>query len=166
MPDTLPWPDGVSSPAEVAGLPPIPSQCLMASQTASTASSVRRYVRPFAGKGLGTLDTPKPHNPSNLSPGRLGRDAQSAGNAQQGSPLHQATPDRHTADTPRPSTATQVEPRVGQDADGLSRHDVKDLSDKVNSHEQRLDRLETVSFSVAGHEECNDRYDSTDLRPS
>jgi hypothetical protein len=38
------------------------------------------------------------------------------------------------------------------------------LADRLDTHEQRLDRLETNSFSVAGHEDCHDRHESIDLR--
>jgi hypothetical protein len=38
------------------------------------------------------------------------------------------------------------------------------LAERVGSHEQRLDRIESGSFSVAGHEECHDKHDHIDLR--
>jgi hypothetical protein len=40
----------------------------------------------------------------------------------------------------------------------------KNMSDTVSSHEQRLDRLETVSFSAAGHDDCQEKIDHFDLR--
>jgi hypothetical protein len=38
------------------------------------------------------------------------------------------------------------------------------LADRVDSHEQRLDRIESNSFSVAGHDDCHDKHEHADLR--
>lgn len=182
MPDTLAWEEYIQSPpeypkpsgqSEPMTLPHSPSHFLMASQTASTTSSVQaKYQRPFSGKGLGTLNTSPngpvsshlthPHQPQHrdMHPPTV--------------PSREPAPssdsfvfvghDENRAETPRPGTATQPEPRVATAFHGVSRETLQNLSDTISGHEQRLDRLETVSFSANGHEECVDKHDHMDLR--
>jgi hypothetical protein len=182
MPDTLAWAEYIQSPHGFSGPPPeqpepsmlphIPSQLPMASQTASTTSSLQtKYQRPFAGKGLGTLNVkPSGHSSAHLHhlptsdvnlPGIL---PQHRASFHDHEPFVMAGHDLQRAETPRPGTATQTEPRVAATFQGISRETLQNLSDTVGGHEQRLDRLETVSFSANGHEECVDKHDHMDLR--
>ncbi|KAH7325909.1 hypothetical protein B0I35DRAFT_474637 [Stachybotrys elegans] len=159
LPDTLAWGDFIPSQPDPNTLPPIPPQCLIPSQTASVASSSRaRYLRPFAGKGLQTLSGVSPAKPH--------------------SPLHREA--RIPSPTfPRPSRPGYAMPDGPREDDGRSTprqshgsyHDnglpseaLKNLSDTVSGHAQRLDRLETVSFSAPNHEECHEKHDHMDLR--
>lgn len=150
MPDTLnSWGNLLQSqPAHDDGLPPIPSQCLMPpSQPPSTASSSQsRYLRPFAGKGLQTL------NRGSALRNEL--------------PLNGNESAQHTASGPREAeTAKQSSRTPGlSQAHGTTDNAFQKLSNTIDSHEQRLDRLENASFSVAGHEDCHDKHDHTDLR--
>lgn len=180
MPDTLAWEEYLQQPSQCPrppsdpmALPPIPSQFLMASQTGSTTSSIQaKYQRPFAGKGLGTLDVtpPGPRSPLQQQqppPSKVDKNLPSA------APADPATSnddfvfvDRNVQGlaTSQPDTATQLEPRATAAAHRISRETLRNLSDVVSGHEQRLDRLETVSFSANGHEECVDLHDHMDLR--
>ncbi|KAK9445508.1 hypothetical protein VB005_00620 [Metarhizium brunneum] len=180
MPDTLAWEEYLQQPSQCPrppsdpmALPPIPSQFLMASQTGSTTSSIQaKYQRPFAGKGLGTLDVtpPGPRSPRQQQqppPSKVDKNLPSA------APADPATSnddfvfvDRNIQGlaTSQPDTATQLEPRATAAAHRISRETLQNLSDVVSGHEQRLDRLETVSFSANGHEECVDLHDHMDLR--
>ncbi|KAH6661726.1 hypothetical protein EV126DRAFT_496630 [Verticillium dahliae] len=45
-----------------------------------------------------------------------------------------------------------------------SRDTFRHMSDTVQGHEQRLDRLENVSFSAGGNDECHEKHDAMDLR--
>ncbi|KAL2114528.1 hypothetical protein VUR80DRAFT_6013 [Thermomyces stellatus] len=171
LPDTLCWGDTRQSPSNrVSTLPPIPSQCLMPSRPSSAAeSSQSRYLRPFAGRGLQTLsgvrDSQKGRRPLqeravDPEPATTKVVEESRGKADHVEPSQQ--------EKPRPSG-----PNPSQDLgdtqpfsslQGLSREAARNLSDAIEAHEQRLDRLENVSFSVAGHEECTDKHDQMDLR--
>lgn len=175
MPDTMSWgsflqPQGGHADA----LPPIPPQCLMASQPPSTASSSQtRYLRPFAGKGLQTLSGVSATRPleslleqrtgSLLAPG-VSKEPAQASNIDQ-----RAANDilRGAAGSARPAAQLTQEVEDGlspSTVKGISPEDFQHLSSTVQSHEQRLDRLENVSFSVAGHEECQEKHDHADLR--
>ncbi|KAL0942560.1 uncharacterized protein CTRU02_200446 [Colletotrichum truncatum] len=167
--DTLSWGDFIQSQSGInTTLPPIPAQCLMPSQPSSTASSSQaRYLRPFAGKGLQTLSGVAPPNyrsPHKENPQDVGSFATQLG--------HKVTKDDagamalrsdNGADTPRAQS-----PRAPEKVDALfagpSRDTLRHLSDTVQGHEHRLEKLETVSFSAAGHEECHEKHDGTDLR--
>ena len=166
IPDTLAW-DTVRSQAHSTRLAPAISQGLMPSQATSTTSSVRaKYLRPFAGKGLQTLAGPPGPNagpPSQLPQGK----PESAA-----SPLDPGAPDGsfvlvaqdHSGTaTPQADGDTQAEPRAGV-TESVTREAFNNLSETVGGHEQRLDRLETVSFSAGGHDECQDKHDHVDLR--
>ncbi|POR34687.1 Uncharacterized protein TPAR_05115 [Tolypocladium paradoxum] len=161
MPDTLAWGDFISpAPAITNTLPPIPPQCLMPSQTASTTSSVQaRYLRPFAGKGLQTLSGANgvKSRASSQQPRELYPTTQQETTRPDGS-FVLVGPDEHGVVTSRPGTATHTEPRTA----AMAPDAFKDLTNTVSDHGHRLDRLETVSF----HEECHDRQENMDVRMS
>lgn len=156
MPDTFNnWGDLARSQAGLAnGLPPFPTQCLMSPPPrppSTVASSQARYLRPFAGRGLHTLSgvpAPRPESRQleHINPDDDAEPGQDAG--------HDPT---DSASTPK---ALPSQDRSVAGGDGA----YQKLSDKVDTHEQRLDRLETNSFSVAGHEDCHDRHENVDLR--
>ncbi|KAL2758678.1 hypothetical protein ACRALDRAFT_2133713 [Sodiomyces alcalophilus JCM 7366] len=171
LPDTLSWgAAGQSQPANSA-LPPIPPQCLIPSQTSSTPSSQSRYLRPFAGKGLRTLSGVA--QPTFRSPlGDKSQHVQATTDAQHDDAggdhamLDAAVdPPPSAANTPRAPQSPIVKDRPASAIfGGPSRQTFQHLSDTVQGHEQRLDRLENVSFSAGGHDECHEKHDSTDLR--
>ncbi|KAK3296722.1 uncharacterized protein B0H64DRAFT_107293 [Chaetomium fimeti] len=155
MPDTFNnWGDLARSQAGLAnGLPPFPTQCLMSPPPppSTVASSQARYLRPFAGRGLHTLSGVPAPRPDSRQQEHINQDddvepAQDTG--------HDPT---DSASTPK---ALPSQDRSVSGQDGA----YQKLSDKVDTHEQRLDRLETNSFSVAGHEDCHDRHENVDLR--
>ncbi|AEO57095.1 hypothetical protein MYCTH_2302880 [Thermothelomyces thermophilus ATCC 42464] len=149
MPDTVTnWEELTRSPAGHArGLPPMPTQCLMSPPPppSTSASSQARYLRPFAGKGLQTLSGVSAPRP----------ESRRREHAEQADDPGQAP----TEAAPTPEAA----PSQDRPVSGLETAYQK-LSERVDSHEQRLDRLETNSFSVAGHEDCHDRHENIDLR--
>lgn len=154
MPDTLNWGTFLASqPGHDSSFPPIPSQCLMPSRPPSTASSSQaRYLRPFAGKGLQTLSgaaAAKVREPL------LDRIKETSVPPEAAAPSGSDTVHASFAAADAPSSATMT---AGSKA--AFRH----LSNTVQGHEQRLDRLENASFSVAGHEECQEKHDHADLR--
>ncbi|KAM4057573.1 hypothetical protein HRG_009208 [Hirsutella rhossiliensis] len=162
LPDTLAWGDVMNSPAPAIAnpLPPIPSQCLIPSQTASTAPSVQaRYLRPFAGKGLRTLASVSDANvPSSA---QQPTDVHPATHAQDASFVFVQREEQRGA-TSRPGSAPSTQSRVAQGPAGADVGAVRDLANTVGEHAHRLDRLETVSF----HEECHDRMENIDVRMS
>jgi hypothetical protein len=132
MPDTFnSWGDLARLQAGHAnGLPPFPAQCLMSPPPppSTAASSQARYLRPFAGKGLQTLSGASALRPDLR---RLERSVlDGAADAVQ-EPGHAPT---DLAPTPKglPSQDRSVQ---GSDA-GYQK-----LADRVDSHEQRLDRI-------------------------
>ncbi|KAL2204210.1 hypothetical protein CC79DRAFT_1127249 [Sarocladium strictum] len=167
IPDTLAWGDFVQDPSRQGALPPIPSQCLMPSQATSTTSSAQaRYLRPFAGKGLQTLsgvNGPQArslfqdqHKPKvAMGPPPL-LDLQS----RDGSPLVASAP--RDGDTQQSIPAPEGS-RAAVSA-GVSKQSFRNLSETVSGHAQRLDRLETISFSAGAHDDCNEKHDTVDLR--
>ncbi|KAK7431717.1 hypothetical protein QQZ08_001654 [Neonectria magnoliae] len=168
MPDTLSWGGLIQSQPHATLLPPIPSQCMLPSQTTSTTSSAHgKYLRPFAGKGLQTLSgvagpkLPQTHiqeKPQAIKPAAANEES-----AAQADSFVFVTQDQCDPDTPQAETPTQAEPRaIGFNA--ISRRAFKNLSETVGSHDQRLDRLETVSFPAPGHEECHEKHDHADIR--
>ncbi|KAK6217445.1 hypothetical protein QIS74_07559 [Colletotrichum tabaci] len=165
--DTLSWGDFVQSQPGHTALPPIPAQCLMQSQPSSAASSSQaRYLRPFAGKGLQTLSGVAASHVR--SPQRdTFQDANTAAEHDQSAKDDTGTAaphSEHGEDTPRaPQFPCAVE-KVDAVFAGPSRDTFRHLSDTVQGHEHRLERLENVSFSAAGHEECHEKHDATDLR--
>jgi hypothetical protein len=157
MPDTLAWADNPAAtlPPSV-GIPPIPSQYLMPSQTASTTSSIQaRYLRPFAGKGLQTLSgvgAVKSRSSSQLQP-KVASPAKQAKDSSFGRQLSvYGSQDGHRATAEEPTSS------------GVTHEMFKNMNDTVSSHAQRLDRLETVSFSATSHDECHEKIDHFDLR--
>ncbi|KAK4104479.1 hypothetical protein N658DRAFT_417795 [Parathielavia hyrcaniae] len=154
LPDTFNnWGDlNRSQPGHVNGLPPFPAQCLMSPPPppSTAASSQARYLRPFAGKGLHTLSGVSAFRPESRQLER-GGSRESA----------EAVPDAAHAPTEAASTpqALPSQDRSVSGPDGYHK-----LADRLDTHDQRLDRLETDSFSVAGHEDCHDRHESIDLR--
>ncbi|KAL2118631.1 hypothetical protein VTJ04DRAFT_8291 [Mycothermus thermophilus] len=141
---TQPGPPSVMSPP-----PPPPS---------TTASSQVRYLRPFAGKGLQTLSgVPGPRPDSRLTE-RGAQDGAGAAEAQEGG---QAPNDAGGARlSPSDLLPSQDRSVLGPDAA------LQKLADKLDSHEQRLERIEANSFSVAGQEDCAERHEALDLRVS
>ncbi|KAK3365706.1 hypothetical protein B0T24DRAFT_396735 [Lasiosphaeria ovina] len=156
MPDTLnSWENLIQSqPGRALGSPSLCFQQLEAPSTA--ASSQSRYLRPFAGKGLHTLSGP-------LAPG------QGASVPERGAvPLQNPTqtgpsPTSHALKTAQ-GAALEREMSQGGLRTGVSGDVFQKLAKTVDSHEQRIDRLESTSFSVAGHEDCHDKHEHADLR--
>lgn len=167
IPDTLNWTNLIQSNSNEAGmLPPIPSQCLMSSQPSSTTSSARiGYLRPFNGKGLGTLSgvRSKLREPLEQNDEIPQEDPQEDDTI--AISLNQSMDDGQTvANTPR---STGRGDAVARQSPSPLRHrhdEMRQLSDTVQSHEQRLDRLENPSVSAAGHDVCDDRHEHSDLR--
>ncbi|KAF4977164.1 hypothetical protein FZEAL_6272 [Fusarium zealandicum] len=168
IPDTMIWGGFLQSQPDPSLMPPIPAQCLIASQTASTTSSVQaRYLRPFAGKGLQTLSGVAGHKPLSPIQDKTQDSKPTAapeGQAPQADSFVYVSQDHRPPDTPRADTSTQSEPRATVFNTAVSRRAFKNLSDTVSSHDQRLDRLETVSFTVQGHEDCHEKHDHADIR--
>lgn len=166
LPDTLSWTNFIQSqPDQGQKLPPIPSQCLIPSQPSSTTSSVRiGYLKPFAGKGLQTLSGVR----SKLREPLIEKDEDEmpVDEETEEPTVGQSVDDLATvANTPRSSRVTEVTERNTQTmASGVDREAFQELSSTVQGHEQRLDRLENVSFTAAGHDECHDKHDQADLR--
>ncbi|CEJ91686.1 hypothetical protein VHEMI07382 [[Torrubiella] hemipterigena] len=161
LPDTIHWGDFVQSQVETSGLPPIPAQCLLASQTASTTSSVQaKYLRPFAGKGLNTLGPPAPRAP--IPPSPLSNKFRTPLQVQREVETSAMVIDQGSS-TPMTTITTQIEPRSA--AKGPSSREVlKNVTETLGSHEQRLDRLETTSFAAPAHDECHEKHEHFDLR--
>lgn len=172
MPDTLAWTDPVrhtqleSSPTT---LPSIPPQNPMSQATSSNSSVNAKYLRPFAGKGLHTLSNNIPSialQQSNVQPSLPKSLLQQKTEVVEESFVF-VTADEES--TPRPDTATtQIEPRAAAAAaassEAIPTEALQNLTDIVGAHSQRLDKLETVSFSDNAHEECSDKYEFMDLR--
>ncbi|KAF7550967.1 hypothetical protein G7046_g7852 [Stylonectria norvegica] len=168
LPDTLDWGGFLQSQPGLSTLPPIPAQCLIPSQTASTTSSMQtKYLRPFSGRGLQTLSgvsgvRPRPYPPGGSHNSNMARVSEEPDPRPDSFVF--VTQDQHRQDTPTADAATQAEPRAAGSQSSVSRRAFKNLSDTVGGHEQRLDRLETISFSGPGHEECQEKHDNTDIR--
>ncbi|TLS23482.1 uncharacterized protein PpBr36_06261 [Pyricularia pennisetigena] len=169
LPDTLPWTNLPAPNHDGLGLPPIPSQCLFNTQSFSTASSQTGYLRPFGGKGLHTLDTKATATPNdNCAPqavhGPPGTDPDATvPNTQTSSPLEPIP--MPSAPTPRAASTqdtniapSTIQPQCSND------EAFRTLKDTVQDHGHRLDKLENQSFSVAGHDDCHEKYDQTDLK--
>ncbi|KAF4443121.1 hypothetical protein F53441_11554 [Fusarium austroafricanum] len=168
IPDTLSWGGFLQSQPCPSAIPPIPAQCLIASQTTSTTSSAQaKYLRPFAGKGLHTLNGitgDKPLSPTQADTQEIPPTSVPQDPAPQGGSFTWTSQDHKAPDTPRATTPTQSEPRAAAFSAAVSRRAFKNLSDTVSGHDQRLDRLETVSFTAAGHEDCHEKHDHADIR--
>ncbi|KAF5666828.1 hypothetical protein FHETE_6052 [Fusarium heterosporum] len=169
IPDTMSWGNFLQSQSCPSAIPPIPTQCLLASQTASTTSSARaKYLRPFAGKGLHTLDGFAGNPPPSPTQANTTQEFQPLSAPQDAAPQLDfftcTSQDHKPCDTPRAGTPTQSESRAAAFSAAVSRRAFKNLSETVSGHDQRLDRLETVSFTAAGHEDCHEKHDHADIR--
>ncbi|KAI5467146.1 hypothetical protein BGZ63DRAFT_370470 [Mariannaea sp. PMI_226] len=174
LPDTMSWGGLIQSQPQAAPLPPIPSQCLMPSQTASTTSSAHaKYLRPFAGKGLNTLSgvagskSPPPPPPiqdkSLPTAGAIVSAIAPEGSTVRAESFVFIAQDHQDAESPPVDTSIQGNQHTASFS-GVSRRAFKNLSETVSGHDQRLDRLETVSFAAPGHEECHEKHDHADIR--
>lgn len=65
--------------------------------------------------------------------------------------------------TPMTTTTTQVETKSIAKVSS-SRELLKGVTETLGSHEQRLDRLETTSFTAPAHDECQEKHEHFDLR--
>ncbi|KAI1462821.1 hypothetical protein F4805DRAFT_11085 [Annulohypoxylon moriforme] len=162
IPDTLSWTNLIQSNPDEAGLlPPIPSQCLMSSQPSSTTSSAKvGYLRPFAGKGLGTLSGAR----SKLrEPLEQDDEIPQEDDTIATSMDHSMDDGQTIANTPR---STGRGDAVARQSLSPSHHheELRQLSDTVQGHEQRLDRLENPSISAASHDVCDEKHDHSDMR--
>ncbi|KAM0453521.1 hypothetical protein ACHAPV_006307 [Trichoderma viride] len=169
MPDTLAWTDPVrytqpESPAAPASIPP---QSLMSQTTSNNSSIHAKYLRPFGGIGLHTLSS---NNPSLVPMQSIEHPSLPESLLQQKTQGIEESFAFVTADeesTPRPDTATtQIEPRAvaAVAASSEAIETLKNLTDIVGTHSERLDKLETASFSDNAHEECSDNYELMDIR--
>ncbi|KAI1085255.1 hypothetical protein F5B20DRAFT_136675 [Whalleya microplaca] len=164
IPDTLSWTNLVHSEPEGAGLlPPIPSQCLMPSQPSSTTSSVRRgYLRPFAGKGLQTLSGVRSR--TREPPAGQDNEVPPQEDAVESNLDHSVDDERTVTNTPRSCRHTDIVRVPSPSPTEADRDALHQISDTVQTHEQRLDRLENVSFSAVSHDGCDERHENADLR--
>ncbi|KAI1778035.1 hypothetical protein F4818DRAFT_283376 [Hypoxylon cercidicola] len=164
IPDTLGWSNFIrSQPDEASLLHPIPSQCLMPSQPSSTTSSARiGYLRPFAGKGLDTLSGVK----SKLCEPPLEQDNETQPQEDNVEPdVDPSVDDGQTvANTPRSCRHGDATERQPWSPPAINQDAFRQLTDNVQGHEQRLDRLENLSVSVVGHDVCDEKHDHADLR--
>lgn len=171
MPDTLAWTDPVrhtqpESPPSPASVAP---QSLMSQTTSNNSSIHAKYLRPFGGIGLHTLSS---NNPSLVPMQSIEHPSLPESLLQQKTQGIEESLAFITADeesTPRPDTATtQIEPRAvaaaAASSQAISTETLKNLTDIVDTHSERLDRLEAASFSDNAHEECNDNYELMDIR--
>ncbi|KAI0441340.1 hypothetical protein F4803DRAFT_523825 [Xylaria telfairii] len=166
LPDTLAWASLIQSePSRAGSLPPIPSQCLMLSQPSSTTSSARiAYLKPFAGKGLQTLSGVRS---TALEP------LQEQSNVAEPEDEDTVDPDTDQfLDDIQTVTNTPRSTRHGDTTDGsaqsptpgVNREAFHLLSNTVQGHEQRIENLESISFSAAAHDTCHEKHDQADLR--
>lgn len=161
MPDTLSWRNVISTQGGQTSLPPIPSQCLLPhSQSASTTASSQRYLQPFGGRGLNTLSSVPKSKDRDLARGKatmlLNEGKTSADAISVGSGA--------TTPTPGPSGAMGPPPPSSVVSASRDTEALQNLTDTVNDHDTRIDRLETGSIYATAHEECSDKHDLTDLR--
>ncbi|OTA95090.1 hypothetical protein M434DRAFT_70019 [Hypoxylon sp. CO27-5] len=165
IPDTMGWTNLMQPNLnELDSLPPIPSQCLISSQPSSTTSSAKMaYLRPFAGRGLETLSGVK----SKLGEPPLEQDDEIQPQEEDAVDpvMDQSVDDGQTvANTPRSCRHGDATPRQNLPPSELDREALRQLSDTVQGHEQRLDRLENPSISAASHDACDERHEHSDLR--
>ncbi|KAI0206066.1 hypothetical protein F4808DRAFT_190685 [Astrocystis sublimbata] len=167
LPDTLAWASLIhSNPGRAESLDPIPSNCLLPSQPSSTTSSAKiAYLKPFSGKGLNTLSGVR-HQTLEPLREQTSKIAEPEDRDTIDLELDQAVDDAQTvANTPRSSTHRDV-------TDGLAQPPAPDvnhqafhlLSNTVQGHEQRIENLESISFSAAAHDVCHEKHDHADLR--
>lgn len=161
MPDTLDW-DTIlqSQPARPDTAPVNPSHSLLGARPPSTASSSQaRYLHPFAGRGLQTLSgacagQTQPAPPMEPTPG--GAPASVVKDVSKMDMAHVTQETENVQESPT--------------THGVTSDTFQHITKVVHGHEQRLDRLENVSFAAAHdecqakHEECEEKHDHTDLR--
>ncbi|SPN97323.1 uncharacterized protein DNG_00837 [Cephalotrichum gorgonifer] len=172
LPDTLCWDDNRQSPNHTSptSLPPIPSQCLMPSRPTSVAdSSQSRYLRPFAGRGLQTLsgvrNGPKARQPLQERGVEMEPAMSKVVEEPPGNDIHPGGSQQDKTRSPGHNPSQDLgDTQPFGSYPGPAREALRNISDAIDAHEHRLDRLENVSFSVAGHEECSDKHDHMDLR--
>lgn len=167
LPDTMSMADLVQSQYERTAFPPIPAQCLLPSQTASTTSSSRaQYLRPFAGKGLHTLGggPPGPPGPP-YQPSRQGHPYAPTQRDLPDTAPNSILPQEQRPETPMTAFTTPAPPesRVVE-REYMPREALKTLKDMVTGYGQRLDKLETGSFAGNAHDECSEKHEHFDLR--
>ncbi|KAK3378118.1 hypothetical protein B0H63DRAFT_436561 [Podospora didyma] len=165
MPDTLnSWGDLIQSqPGHSNSLPPLPPECLLpSSQPPSTASSSQaRYLKPFSGRGLHTLSgiSATRHEAPPPKGGHENAAADTTPCPVRNGFTSMDPPARIARDAVTPLGISQ-----GSTASGGAGDAFQKLANTVDSHEQRIDRLENTSFSVASHEDCSDKHEHVDLR--
>ncbi|KAI0972430.1 hypothetical protein F4678DRAFT_60526 [Xylaria arbuscula] len=169
LPDTLAWASLIQSePNPAASLPPIPSQCLMASQPSSTTSSARiAYLKPFAGRGLQTLSGVRSTALEPLQEKGNGQSADTEDEvAAEPDTDHQSVDDAATvANTPRSTKYRDITDETDQSPTSRMNNEAYHLlSNTVQAHGQRIESLENISFSAAGHDICYDKHEQSDLR--
>jgi len=175
LPDTLGWASLTHPEPEHSGsLAPIPSQCLMASQPSSTTSSARiAYLKPFAGKGLQTLSGVKFKAMEPLrEKGHVEPENEDVVGTDHDEPADVTAEGDADADdiqtvTNTPRSTRHADMTGGQDQSpilGVNRKSFHLLSTAVQGHEQRIENLESVSFSAAAHDACHEKHDQADLR--
>lgn len=181
MPDTLAWDDYLEPPAgpcrqfrqqpESGAMPGSLSQQLILSQTTSITSSAQaNNTRPFGGVGLDTLSRKAtaqdiPRSQDSLEGGKARSENKQTNKCRLDTPSVVSGLGGKDVEITQPGTATQTVSRT--DAAHYQEHPrktLRNLSDTICGHEERLDRLETVSFSAIGHEECLEKHDHMDLR--
>lgn len=164
IPDTMSWGHFIQSqPSQPTNLmPTVSSQCLLPSQPSSTTSSVRRkYLAPFHGKGLQTLSGAKSKSRTPLAEGP--EDARGH-NALPVEPSSAASVDGSPTVANTPRSIRRAEEKHPDPIDAPRGRDLQVLSKTVQIHDERLERLENVSFDGSAHEECYDKHDHMDLR--
>lgn len=169
MPDTLSWRNVVSTQGAHTDLPPFPSQCLLAeSQSASTTvSSQMRYLQPFGGKGLDTLSgvSQKTRDASRVTV-KTGSDASTM--RIRGGQMSDDAVTVRSAPTPAQSEPPRgmgpPPPASVMSAERDMNENLENLTGTVESHERRLERIETGSIYETAHEECSEKHDMADLR--
>lgn len=169
MPDTLSWDNMPYTQEAPSPLPPIPSQFLLPDSPAAsiTTTSSIRHLRPFGGIGLNTLSGVHPRDQSQPREGRGTLRSEATLAPKQGEPPSygavarspgSASPQRIVFQTEKPLPQASI-PAASQDAETL-----QSLTNTLEDHEHRLEKLETGSFFDPTHEECFDKHDTTDLR--
>ncbi|OAA33391.1 hypothetical protein AAL_00856 [Moelleriella libera RCEF 2490] len=180
LPDTLAWADLIqpsagNGQAEPKSLPKIlPPPPVPVSQSASMTSSAHaRYLRPFAGRGLNTLDAGAARASQSAAKNDGRQDVQFQETINNSIPSHGSLAFVRPGDDHQGAGRPQPRPEDGarkglvttaQCCQGLSQRAIRNLTDTISGHEQRLDCLETVSFSAHGHEDCLDKHEHMDLR--
>ncbi|GAW20978.1 hypothetical protein ANO14919_104910 [Xylariales sp. No.14919] len=168
IPDTLAWTSLIhSEPTQAGSLPPIPSQCLMASQPSSTTSSTRiAYIKPFSGKGLRTLSGVTPTVLEPLKETEKSHTTEPENDDAMEPETDQSVDDAQTVtNTPRSTKHRDMTDEADQSpTPGITREAHNLLANTVRGYEQRIENLENISFSAAAHDACHEKHDQSDLR--